>query len=353
MVHILSGEIDISVICSGYELNETENKLCGINLSNWNSIIGAKVYYLDNNETNFKTIKKLISETDADIIYLNGLYSLVYVLYPLFICKIYYGKNKKLILSPRGMLQHGALKVKPFKKKVFLSLFKFLQFYKNIQWHATDEQETNDIKKFMGEKANVYLASNIAKAPVSIFQSINKKTGELKLVYLSLITEKKNLLLGLQWIKELALPLTFDIYGPVKDKKYWEECLHLIANMPTQTHVHYRGDVLPENVQNIFLNYHALFLPTSGENFGHAIYECLSVGRPAIISDNTPWKNLENQLSGFDISIQDPKKIKAAIITLFDMDTETYCKFCQNALNIAHAYWFGHNFRSSYLDMFN
>ena len=33
-------------------------------------------------------------------------------------------------------------------------------------------------------------------------------------------------------------------------------------------------------------------LPTGGENFGHAIFEALACGVPALISDQTPWRGL-------------------------------------------------------------
>jgi glycosyltransferase involved in cell wall biosynthesis len=352
LVHTLSAKIDISVICSGYELNETKNKLEEVNLSNWVDAIGAKVYYLDNDEINFATIKRLIAESGADIIYLNGLYSIPFVIYPLLAWKIHHSKQKKLILSPRGMLQQGALKVKPLKKKLFLTGLKILGLDKNIHWHATDTQEADDIKKHF-DTASISIVSNIPKRPLDIIKPIEKATSSLRLVYLSLVVAKKNLHLALQWIKELNLPLVFEIYGPVKDKKYWQDCLRLIEDMPAQICVNYKGDVLPHDVQNTFLNYHALLLPTKGENFGHAIYECLSVGRPVLISDTTPWKYLEKRNAGFDISVDMPEQYKETITSLYKMNQTEYNKLCMGALRLATDYWKSNDFESGYLKMFN
>ena len=50
-------------------------------------------------------------------------------------------------------------------------------------------------------------------------------------------------------------------------------------------------------------NYHCLFLPSTGENYGHAIVEAFSAGLPVIISTLTPWKNLESQKVGWDIPL--------------------------------------------------
>jgi hypothetical protein len=48
---------------------------------------------------------------------------------------------------------------------------------------------------------------------------------------------------------------------------------------------------------------HALLLPSYGENFGHSIVECLSRGRPVIISTNTPWQNLAAVKAGMDVPV--------------------------------------------------
>ena len=45
------------------------------------------------------------------------------------------------------------------------------------------------------------------------------------------------------------------------------------------------------------------FLPSFSENFGHAINEALSVGVPVLISDKTPWRNLQEKGMGWDLSL--------------------------------------------------
>ena len=42
-----------------------------------------------------------------------------------------------------------------------------------------------------------------------------------------------------------------------------------------------------------------MFLPSKGENFGHIIMESLAASTPVIISDLTPWKDLENARAMF------------------------------------------------------
>ena len=50
-------------------------------------------------------------------------------------------------------------------------------------------------------------------------------------------------------------------------------------------------------------SYDLFFLPTAGENFGHVILESLCSGTPVLISDTTPWRNLQDLGVGWDISL--------------------------------------------------
>ena len=54
-------------------------------------------------------------------------------------------------------------------------------------------------------------------------------------------------------------------------------------------------------------------LPTRGENFGHAIFDALEVGLPVLISDQTPWRELEQIGAGWSLSLADPDRFAAAI----------------------------------------
>lgn len=85
--------------------------------------------------------------------------------------------------------------------------------------------------------------------------------------------------------------------------------------------------------------YHFLLFPSTGENFGHAIYESLSVGVPAIISDRTPWRNLAASSAGWDLLLGDKDKWTAAILRkCYDMDQEEYNALCNGVHSLAKKY---------------
>ena len=83
-----------------------------------------------------------------------------------------------------------------------------------------------------------------------------------------------------------------------EDHEYWSKCIALITQLPKNVVVTYKKELAFNEVQTTISNYHALFLPTLNENFGHSIVESLLSGCPAIISDQTPWDDLEKNNAG-------------------------------------------------------
>lgn len=55
------------------------------------------------------------------------------------------------------------------------------------------------------------------------------------------------------------------------------------------------------------------FVPTKGENFGHVFIEALSAGVPILVSDKTPWRDLEAKGVGWDISLHKQENFVSVI----------------------------------------
>ena len=236
------------------------------------------------------------------------------------------------------MLQNGALQIRPFKKKFYLLVLYWSGFLKGVNWHATDEQEKIDIKKIFGPKVRCLIALNLSRLPFETYLPIKLSDRPLKLIFLSLITQKKNLHIILDSLHEIEFDLIFDIYGPIKDENYWHYCLSKINTLPHNICVSYKGAIRPDLVQNTLSNYHAFLLPTKGENFGHAIYEALSVGRPVIISNFTPWLELQKVNAGWNINI-DKFAVLNAINDLRNLTQLAFDSKCKAANEIAKNYF--------------
>ena len=65
----------------------------------------------------------------------------------------------------------------------------------------------------------------------------------------------------------------------------------------------YPGSADHEQVPQIIERYDLFFLPTLGENYGHVIAEALTAGTPVLLSDATPWRNLNSHGIGWDIPL--------------------------------------------------
>ncbi len=83
--------------------------------------------------------------------------------------------------------------------------------------------------------------------------------------------------------------------------------------MPANITVNYHGDIAPDKIVDALAGNHVFILPSKSENFGHAIYEALSAGRPVITSYATPWNNLEMAKAGMNVSTDDIIDIVNAI----------------------------------------
>lgn len=345
-------DYEIFVITGSRDLNSSE-EYNGILINSWNDVYlpgsqkAVKVFYADKDTLTKSTYNKLINQIEPSIVYLNGIFSYVFFLLPLLCLRR--NNTVKIVVCPRGMLKKGALSSKAFKKKIYINFLKLFGLLKAVLWHATTIEESEDVHQHFPSKNKVVVAANIPRRPLTNFSFIAKQPRELKLVYLSLINPHKNLLLLLQILKELDGKVWLDIYGPVVDELYWSRCVDLLKQIPAT--VQYKGAVEPEKVQEVLSNYHALILLTKGENFGHAIYESLSVGRPVITTHFTPWQHLYEQQAGANVSLEHEECTKE-INAFVHMNQDEYNAMCTGAHNMASNYYKNLNAENSYRELF-
>ncbi len=285
---------------------------------------GEKVYYLSDEKISISKLADVINQVDYDFVYLNSFFSKYFSIYPLLLKK--QGKIKKpVMLAPRGMLGEGALSLKSKKKNLFINLSKLSGIHKNITWHATSQQEVEEIKKTFGSSAQIHLASNLILLPTLQRTNYSKNPGELKICFISRISKKKNLLFALEILKSIDVgKITFDVYGPAEDFGYNQDCLQFSKHLPKNISVFFKGDLQPLEVEGVLKQNHVFFLPTLNENFGHAIVEAMLNGCIPLLSDQTPWKNLKNNELGWAIPLQDKSAFIAAINVSLSMNEITF-----------------------------
>jgi glycosyltransferase involved in cell wall biosynthesis len=144
----------------------------------------------------------------------------------------------------------------------------------------------------------------------------------------------KNHALVLEALQQLKSKVVWDIYGPIKDQKYWEQCKQRILNLPSNCEVNYKGELNPSQVYSTLQNYHVFILPSESENFGHALYEAMIAGKPIITSNNTPWNLLLENQAGWNVSL-DPDEICEVIENAAALENDIYAIMAQNIRNYA------------------
>lgn len=350
----MHGIYEISVLTSDRDVGD-QSPYDDIKVNNWNQRDpGIDVYYANVGSLTLKVLAGIIRSKDPDFLYLNSMYSLRFSIFPMILLmrkKI----RARIVLAPRGMLQQGAIKFKSGKKKLFISLLNILGIPKNIQFQATDEQERKDILKFFPGAAGVAVVPNFSGDLPEALLPLIKEPGRLLCIYISRIVPKKNLLFFLQILQGLpeSAALDFSIFGEVEDDDYWSRAKTIIAALPRKINVNYLGPLPHDRVNDQLGKYHVFVLPSLGENFGHAIFESFAAGRPVLISDRTPWRNLQDQQLGWDLPLDNPEAWQAALQEAVAADQETFDRWTVNCRRFAENKQDTNALKLAYTNLFN
>jgi glycosyltransferase involved in cell wall biosynthesis len=290
----------------------------------WTEIFeGLNVYYQDHRRLTIQCIRQHIEEIPWDICYINGVYSYYFSIIPLFYARKF--RKGKVVVSPRGMLSEGSVSVKSFKKTGFLSISRRLKLFDEVTFHATKENEEMDIHRWFG-RCKVVVVPNF---PTELYEEKLafplKDKGILNLIWLGRISPEKNLLFALKLLRSVRKgQINFFLYGVIYDKEYWKECQQLIDDMPDRVRISYEGVLEPEDIIKTLSRFHFMFLPTTGENYGHAILESMMAGTPVIISNTTPWTQLAEKGLGWDLPLQDTRGFLKVLRDAINMENRQY-----------------------------
>lgn len=315
LVAHLSEEFHFLIVTSDRDLGDNESYE-GVSIGHWASVGGASVLYLQPSMLNYRTIRRIIKQTDHDLIYLNSFFNPVFTLLPLLVRRLALPRTAKkpLIVAPRGEFSQGALQIKALKKRIYIFLSKTLRLYDDATWQASSPAEAKDIESgFDKHSMRIRVARDAPPAATeqdSDGGQMAERNGgnRLNIIFLSRISPMKNLDYAIEVVGKSKSRIKLDIFGPVGDEHYWNQCKALIETLPSNVTVDYRGPVAHHRVPEVLKKYDLFLLPTRGENYGHVIAEALSAGTPVLISDATPWRSLKAQNVGWDIPLRNQDK---------------------------------------------
>lgn len=346
----LEYDLNIYVLTTERDLNEPF-PYEGIKADNWIKRNAHHVFYASPDSLYWGKLKQIIVAINPDVIYLNSMFSKYFTIYPLLMKRLGL-LNARMVLAPRGMLKSSALQHKPGKKKIFLKLFKILGLSKDLIFHATDDTEKKDIKATFGSTVSIFKAGNLPGKQKAFKSVTDKLPGALKMVFVGRAHPIKNLDFLLKVIKEITGEIELTIIATLEDLDYWEFCQSIIKSFPPNIRVNLLIDLPHEKIEENILSNHIFGLPTKGENFGHSIFESLAAGRPVLISDQTPWRNLEKSKAGWDLSMNDVAGFKEIIQKIIGMDVTQLSEWCMGAWKHAEMYSANSIIRNEFLHMF-
>ncbi len=333
----LNKYFDIHVLTMDTDHGDT-SPYPGIQANEWiyNPELNVQVFYAEKKSFSNKIIFRQIQKLQPDTIYLNHMFSPAFVVYPLWLK--FRGKiNSNIVICPRGALFNSALAVKPYKKKPLLALLKMAGMQKWVVFHATNHRESEAVLNYF-PGSNITVANNLPHSIQYPFETVSKFPGTLNCIFISRIVPIKNLLFILKILKGVEKNTLLTVAGPIEDEAYFGECKTAISKLPPNIRVEYVGAKPPYELNRLIKQNHLFILPTKGENFGHSIFEALLAGRPVLISDQTPWHNLQQEQAGWDLPLESPESFLNVIEQLAASSQEAFDALAKSAWKYAEKF---------------
>ena len=332
LVQAMKGKLDVYIISNHHELGE-DTPLPGVK-EGWNEFDFGRVYYVNRADHTPERVGELILEIAPDVIYQNSFFS-YNDLWPVLQYKRKH-PAVKVIVAPRGEFYPERFSVGKPKKLVYCLAMRLSGLLKDVYFQGTGDEECRQEKARLGIRDDHLLCIQNLSAVGGEIRPLEKTAGQADLVYVARVHPTKNTLGAIKQLAGVTGRVRYDIYGSIENEDYWAECRRAIEALPDNVTVTYRGVVSHDEVADVIRGYHAYYMPTTGENFGHSIVEAMLLGRPVVISDQTPWNDADGTC-GWVVPLGDTEGLTHALNQLVEMNDEDYRALCERAPTYIHA----------------
>lgn len=340
MVDAFGDKSDIYILTQNHDAGISE-PYEGLSTNVWLPFGKAKVKYLPAKDFRYKGIRREYKKFDT--VFSCGMFEPNTI--ALLLIHRFAKKKKNVYVAPMGVFSEKAINSKKLKKSLFLHVCKLFGVFGRITWSFTSEMELKEAKKILGERDTCkYIVAEDIPRKVSFGMnrqwscSRHKELDKLRIVFISRICIKKNLDFCFDVLSgNFKGDIVFDVYGIIEDKKYWDFCKQKSKRLKQQVYMNYCGSIKPEQVIPTLLKYDVFFFPTKGENYGHVIYEALCAGCVPIITDTTPWKDLDIMGAGNVIPYGDRQSFYDKICEYLRMGDCEFRVYKENAISYAES----------------
>ncbi|MBV9215702.1 MAG: glycosyltransferase family 4 protein [Acidobacteria bacterium] len=342
MVDRFSDRYDFRVLTRDHDGPLDVAPYTSVNINAWNKVGNASVFYISKDRLSMRGVRRIVSKAGPDLIYSNSFFTPANVRL-MHLRKFGAVPKSTLIISPCGELSPAALEIKKAKKAAFIRASNVLGFHQNVIWKASSDSEAAEISRALGDQAHILIAPDLPPASFYSARPLPKKpaksAGAATFAFLSRFARIKNFGFLIDLLRDgIKGNIEINVLGPIEDTIYWDECQRAAKDLSSNIRINVHGAVMHELVVETLAQSDFLISPTRSENFGHALLEALAAGCPLVVSDRTPWRQLQEKGIGWDMPLEDPAVWKAQIQKCMDMDAAEYKELSGNARVFAKEY---------------
>ena len=231
--------------------------------------------------------------------------------------------DKPYVCSPRGTLSKWALSQSSWKKKIVLALGQQKALNTVDCFHATAEQEYDEIK----EAGYPNIPCTVIPNGIDIPELPERKEKKYKqLTFMSRIHAKKgidNLIEAWVSLQDTFQTWELAIVGP--DNNDYARAMKELAKKIGARRLTFTGEIKGQRKIDLLTNSDLFVLPTHSENFGMVVAEALACAVPVICTKGAPWSGLVDNDAGWwiDIGVEPLQNELTKAMNLSEIDRAT------------------------------
>ena len=255
----------------------------------------------------------------------------------------------KILLAPHGNLSPAALQRHAWRKRLWLFYARFCSLYEGVSWHVASTREFEQVHSRFGTRVDI---RKIPMAPPTLdfpkqeeggkIESIrpnydsgfNQSKDCLRLVYFGRLSPEKNLEFAFERLSEFAMmhpdtQVSYDLIGS-GNSIFVAQLKTLAGRMSSNLQINFIGQLssvalrarlcspptFEDGSSELRCGYAVMLMPSRTENFSYTILESLQAGIPVLISDQTPWRDLQEKGIGWDFCLDEKKLWQDALLAL-------------------------------------